>query len=74
MEREIPLFGRQIMCCQISAYVRTALLCFPILYAGNYGEGSEKDIKKNCGIEGQRIGKLLGWRGIRFVNRKIKAD
>lgn len=46
MEREIPLFGRQIMSNQIGAYVLTTLLCFPILYANNCDEGSEKDTKK----------------------------
>jgi len=75
VEREIPLFGRQIMPYQIGTYVLTALLCFPILYADNCDEGSEKDTKKTFhGIGGQRTGKLLGWRGIRYVNRKIKVD
>ena len=46
MEREIPLFGRQSISYQIGAYVFTALLCFPILYADNCGEGSEKDTKE----------------------------
>jgi len=47
VEREIPLYGRQIMSNQISAYVFTALLCLPILYVNNCDEESEKDTKKN---------------------------
>ena len=58
MEREIPIYGRQIMFKQISAYVFTTLLCLPILYADNCDEGSEKDTKKclwDWGSENRKI-------------------
>jgi len=45
LERKIHLFGWQSMSYQIGAYILTIILCLLILYAGYYGEGSEKDIK-----------------------------
>jgi len=46
LEREIPLFGGQVMSYQIGAYILTAFLRILIFYADNCGEGSEKASKE----------------------------
>jgi len=50
MEREIPLFGWQIMPYLIGSYVPTTLLYISFLYADDCDEGSEKDKKKIMGL------------------------